>query len=65
MRLWCCLQNGLTALMFAAFYGHDAVVKTLLDKGADTTDTSKVRFSLVQKNRVAESISGVHDYSGT
>ena len=50
MRMWCCLQDGQTALMLAAFYGHDAVVKTFLDKGADTSDTDKVRFPLVPKN---------------
>ena len=50
MTMWCCLQNGQTALMLAVFSGHDAVVKTLLDKGADTSDTDKVRFPLIQKN---------------
>ena len=50
MRLWCCLQDGRTALMLAAVMGRDAVVNTLLDKGADMSDTDKVRSPLIQKN---------------
>lgn len=64
MRMWCCLQDGETALMLAAIHGRDGVVKTLLDKGADTSDTNKVRLPLIKKIRIAESIPGVHDYGG-
>ena len=30
-------DNDLTALMWAAAYGHDAVVKLLLERGADVS----------------------------
>lgn len=30
-------QTGNTALMYAAFRGHDGVVKQLLERGADIT----------------------------
>ena len=38
------LQNGWTALMHAAQNGHDAVVKTLLERGAAVGQTEIVGF---------------------
>ena len=35
-------QDGYTALMFAAQYGHDAVVTLLLDRGANIDCADKV-----------------------
>ena len=38
------LQNGWTALMSAVENGHDAVVQTLLERGAAVNQADKVGF---------------------
>jgi len=37
-----CVQNNWTALTIASFYGHTAIVKLLLEAGADKEAKSKV-----------------------
>jgi hypothetical protein len=40
---WCLQAFGRSALMYASEIGHTAVVKMLLDKGADVDLQDKVR----------------------
>ena len=37
-----CMQNGMTAIMWAAQQGHDAIVKMLIEKGAALDKIDKV-----------------------
>jgi len=41
-KIICLVQNGNTALMEASEGGHDAVVKILVNNGADVEDRNKV-----------------------
>ena len=41
-KILCLVQNGNTALMEASEGGHNAVVKILVDNGADVEDKNKV-----------------------
>ena len=46
-RLCACSQSGDTALIVAAFNGHEAVLRKLIAAGADPTAKAKVREGLL------------------
>jgi hypothetical protein len=43
LALCSCYQDGATALMTAAYTGHDACLRMLLDAGADVNAINNVR----------------------